>query len=856
MRIVRTWMHCVWLLFALVACGGGGGGDGDSGGSAPLVSITPASVQMNLTYGQPNTITLRGRVRDVSALSGTLYLFVRDSVGVLSGQFNVSSGSPSTFSLTVHTMATLEPGSYSGVFEIDLCKNDSCTSRYPESPIRVPYELTVAHAPLRAVAESGTTYTAYEGATSQVRSVQVAVTATTNWTVSSTANWLVPAVSAGTGRGRFLVRTHADQAGVGQHKAAVVVEGADGQRTQVDFILEVLPNEFRITSGVPTFTMVNGTVAAPQNLTFELGGRNERQWQATSSHPWLVVSPLSGTTPSSVTLRPDPTRGTLASGTHTADLTLSVTGVTSRTIPVQLTLRQPGMSASTTAVTLGGPLGRDLAVPQSLNFKLATGDASWPWTLPVLPAWLSADRSSGTVNELGSTLAFAIIPGAAPPGSTAATVNLTAQVNGDAVALPLTVNLNVDRRRLLASRWGVGLLSAGIRSRLTGSLQILDSFGRQVAWTASSDSAWLTVTQSGTTAGAGTLDLSADPQSLPVGKLSHATIKVSAVEPGIEPTFIRVALWKDTKALTETVRLPMDVKALVADPIRPYVYVHEGRGVVDVYNVHTARLVRRLAGLGHEIGSMAVAPDGQRLYVVDGRSSTVQVIDLSTMEHKASWTAERSLNAFEPMAVVRPNGADLLLVGSRAFDDQGVERPGLQFGGAALAVSNDGRRLFTHNARTSPSTVTAYSLDSSAVAGAQLVAIRSAEATGIQGAANGKDVAISPDGTSLYLASGAPYRCLRADSRSLAFVGSLSGGSHYPNNVEVAADGKIICGAAQPAGGMQFWVHAPSGALTQTHKGVAAEGELLDGMLVVTPDSLAVAAGTNAQTLVLVPLAP
>jgi hypothetical protein len=91
-------------------------------------------------------------------------------------------------------------------------------------------------------------------------------------------------------------------------------------------------------------------------------------------------------------------------------------------------------------------------------------------------------------------------------------VQVSAQVNGDALSHAVTVNVNADQRRLLASEWGVAFSTSPLGTTVSRTVTVRENFGGPVGWTASSDAAWLQVTAGGnTSSGASSLVLTADP---------------------------------------------------------------------------------------------------------------------------------------------------------------------------------------------------------------------------------------------------------------------------------------------------------------------------------------------------------
>jgi hypothetical protein len=851
-RFVRLWGQ-LCLLLALAACGGGGGG---GGGDAPATALTfnPSTVTANFQTGTSATVTVHATARNPSIFTGSVYVFIEDPQRVLADDFNLSSVNESTFAATLYTSSSLPPGRHQGRLSVSLCRDAGCVSQYPGSPSTLPYDFTVSHAPLVATPVQPATATAYLGGTLQ-HSVAVNVSSSNAWTVSTTASWLQPSTASGTGNGTFSVSYNALGMAVGNHAANVTVQSTDGQRVDVPFTLDVLPNQFVLTTGVPTFSMINGTTAAAQDLGFALGSGTSAPWSATTTAPWLIATPLSGATPSTVSLRPDPNQGPLASGSHSAALVLSSTGVADRSVTTQLSLIRPTLSTAGMSVTLGGPRGRDLSSRQMM-ISLNTGANAWPWQLSTLPAWLQSTTPSGQVSQSGSFLQFMPNPGAITAGSMATTVTATATVNGDTVSAPITVNLNADQRRLLPSAWGVGLAATPVGAVLTRTLTIRDNFGSLMSWSATSNRPWLTVTASGDTANATALQLTADPASLADGALHEATVTVSSGLASVEAAVIRVALWKDSNGQASARTLAVNYPTITADPVRPYIYAHSGGSSVTVFNAYTGQQVTTYANVVAALGRMAVSPDGSRLFALDTAGRNLGVVDLATGTSQTPWTLDNAVDTLTPLLVARPNGVEVVLLGDGQAYRNGVSLGNTQIYGTSMSATADGNRVITQNSGISPSSVALYDLDYSAVAGGSLSVVVRVGGRSVNGSSNGKDVAFSPDGSNALVASGAPYRCSRADPSTLSFVGSLPGGDHYPNNVEVTSDGRLICGAFSWYGQHDFWVHSSAGALLGGYRVAGYARVIRDRQLVVTPDGLIVVASTDDPRLVFVPIGP
>ncbi|MFM2058146.1 MAG: hypothetical protein RLY71_2531 [Pseudomonadota bacterium] len=858
-RLAALWLMA--LAGLLASCGGGGGG---GGGSAALLTFTPSVVTANIQHGQSATLTVRATAAATALLPSPLFVVIETN-DVLQPAWELGTIDSHAVSATLHTQPSLATGAHRGNLRIHLCSDQQCRSEVSGSPVLLPYDLTVMPEPLQAVPSMPTSAQVAQGG-----QLSTSMTVTVSgpdlvWKATTATPWLQIGRGSGQGAGSFDVSyavAATSALPVGRYTGAVTVTTSDNQRVTLDYSLNVTPVQFVLDSAVPTFTAVNGAPIEAQSLAFEFDNGVSRAWSASSSRDWLIVSPLSGTaTPTTLAIRPDPSVGALASGQYGADITLRASGVTDKVVATQLTLLPPTLEANQSAITLGGLRGRDLGTGTQLTLALNTGTRTWPYSLGTLPAWLQAGASSGQVGAAGTVVDLQPRLAGVTPGSATATVNVTATVNGDIANLPLTVNLNADQRKLLPSEWAVGLTSSPVGTVLSRTLTVTDNFGGNLPWTASSDAPWLSVTPSGSTGSPSNLVLSADAQLLPADTLVQARVTLRSSDSAAQGTTVRVAAWKSATGLTTVTATPLVMPAaslgprLVADPLRPQVYVSNGGSGIEVYHAHTGQLIDRYTNVGAALAEMSVAPDGSRLYALDTASASLAVVDLDNPQQRQTWALPAAVTAATPLLAVRPNGVELVLVGDGSVlaDGSLVSTSGVNtFGYGPLAASARGSAVLTVAA--------VHDVDYSAMAGGMVFANRLGFLNYPAGGSSDRDVAVSPDGSQIYVANGAGlndvpgrYFCARLNSGG-SFVGALPGGAAYPNNVEVTRDGRAICGAAS-ALGANLWVHAPSGALLATHD--TGNGSLLDHQVVTTPDSMMVAALTDnvgSYSLVLVPI--
>ena len=375
MRMLGGALWSFLLMLMLVSCGGGGGG-ADS--PASVLAFTPSVITANFKEGTSATLNVRATVVDRTAINGPVYIYVVDSQQVLSTVVSITQLDTTNFSATLRTLPTLPVGRYQGVFQIQLCKNVSCTAEYAGSRLPLPYDLTVTPSPLLATPNSTTSRTVHWGGSIPNGLSVTVVGSGLDWTASTTSSWLRVVGGAGKGSGSFSVNFAPQTMAVGAYADRVTVRSSDGQSAIVSFALDVQPTQFVLNSGVPTFSAINGTVIAASTVSFALDNSVASSWTASSKAPWLGLIPVGGTTPANIALQPDPSIGPLGSGLHTADLILSSLGVPNKTITTSLTLVKPSWAATAASITLGGPKGRDFVTTQSLQLSLNTGINKWP----------------------------------------------------------------------------------------------------------------------------------------------------------------------------------------------------------------------------------------------------------------------------------------------------------------------------------------------------------------------------------------------------------------------------------------------------------------------------------------------
>lgn len=131
------------------ACGGGS--------SYPLsLSLSPSKLTANVPGGTsvPFTVTATGS----GSVSGTLYVFVVDSAGVLDTGITINQVSADTYQAQIATSNKLSAGEHSGNLQVEVCGDASCAKVFANTPL--PYEFNVQNPTPTLLAINATSATA------------------------------------------------------------------------------------------------------------------------------------------------------------------------------------------------------------------------------------------------------------------------------------------------------------------------------------------------------------------------------------------------------------------------------------------------------------------------------------------------------------------------------------------------------------------------------------------------------------------------------------------------------------------------------------------------------------------------
>jgi len=257
-----------------------------------------------------------------------------------------------------------------------------------------------------------------------------------NWTVAvattSGAGWLSATPLSAMGQSNVTVSVNPSGLATGTYKGSVVFAfngGTVASQTVPVTLFVVTPLKFTGTVG--------GSIA-PQSVTVTAVSGFSVSVQLFSGTNWLLVLPLSGGSgTSSVSVSANP--GTLAAGTYTGQITLSIDGIP-EVIPITLTISGPGLMAMPTTLSFVAVEGTNPA-NQSIALSSTVAGTSWTSTVALTPGqttvnWLALNPSAGMLPATPSAI---VTSEKLPAGVYTGTVSINASGAPLSVPVMLTV---------------------------------------------------------------------------------------------------------------------------------------------------------------------------------------------------------------------------------------------------------------------------------------------------------------------------------------------------------------------------------------------------------------------------------
>jgi WD40 repeat protein len=262
--------------------------------------------------------------------------------------------------------------------------------------------------------------------------------------------------------------------------------------------------------------------------------------------------------------------------------------------------------------------------------------------------------------------------------------------------------------------------------------------------------------------------------------------------------------------------------------------------------------VKSFPGIAPSIGQLQVSSDGTELFAVDTTNYKIIAVNARSGQILKSYALASPISSDFSFAYARPAGVPTLFAPGQAAIDVStgnqVSFPltGGFFYDPFITATPDGSHLAIVERGLEPGSLYSYTVisDNGHLTITQINGSRLA-------GSNCPDVAISPDGSRLYPACGAPYEFDVYDFASLKQIQTLAA-TNYPNNAEFDSDGDFVGGVDGTSAAADIFVYDASGYNLGTIPLIEYEQGQQNGLMKISGDSTRVISGTwspSAQIL-------
>lgn len=804
------------LLIALTACGGGGGG-GDDGefeetGIEGGLSINATSIRFEAdSFGPlpaPKSYTITWSAAEIEEVL----------VGTPAGQPLPTwldlglTGNASPLTLTVSIVATnLSGNTYPST--IRIASGDS--NGFILDLIDIPLTLVINEV-LGTLTPERIFSHIPGGALPAPQFMQISGE-NLRWNATIDQPWVALAQTSGTAPSNVTMTVDPAGLSLGRNNAVITVTNVDepSESIAIDVHLDIIAPAIELSETGMVFFGVNGGPLGSKTTSFSLNSGQITDWVANVSDPWIILDQNSWNGPGSVEVSVDPGVAGLPSGNHTGSVTLStMTGGNpiSVDIPIELQLSPATITAFPSPLVFRGGSAEDI-LPQSFNLSVNTFTNAYPLQVDLVTGsggnWLRSSNVPGSLSQLQARPEISVDTNGLVGGTYTGSVDISVQVNGDTLTKSLPVELHLDDTRLVVEDNGVAFVSSPTISRLSHRVRVADNRdGGGITWNALSDQGWLGVTASGSTDD--DLVLTADPTGLATETIHYALVTVSSGDLGVSNSeTIRVGFYVTASAPLDQVNLAVPTftgfedTGMVADPIRPWVYVTHRGSDIEVYNIYTGALVTTILNAGTDLRNMTISGDGGRLYVLDYAGNSIVTVDLDANPLNANppWTNVAWSNCACQSArnsqfeYVRIKGRPLLVAAAEEIIDAITgarlysSSPGSFLDTEVFGdVTARGSLLFSAASNTLPHEIKRSLIDYDL----QLDAFAITETHSVTRQAFNRGLSADPDGIAVYRACWYPLNQVEAYSGAdLSLLGPIDTG---PNGSALyAEDGLVYC---------------------------------------------------------------
>ena len=395
----------------------------------------------------------------------------------------------------------------------------------------------------------------------EVRNVPVTISnsgaGTFTWSASDRSAWIRLDPQDGAVPGSFTISLDPQGMAPGVYEGEVTVitkDAADSQATAIPVTFKVQKPGLSVTpTSIEHATNANSGATFTETMQITNSGTGALNWTATKQRSWVTLSATSGT--GDGTIQVTINSAGLAGGIYHDDIVVTSPGATGSPahVSVTLTIFAPGLAVTPAAIHGSAPPGSTTPVSDTLHIS-NSGTGTITWTASKTQPWLTLSKASGGAPD---AIAVTMDPTGLPPGIQRDTVVFTsAEATNGPVKVP--VELEIVQPGLVVTPPSITATAQSTDQQTQDyNLSVSNSGGGTLAWFASADTTWITVTPAGGLAPS-TLKVTIDPRGLGPG-IHNGTVTVSSPGAVGSPFAVPVHLTITQKACTEIALTPDEI---------------------------------------------------------------------------------------------------------------------------------------------------------------------------------------------------------------------------------------------------------------------------------------------------------
>ncbi len=419
------------------------------------VTVSPTQLTFNTQSGtaSPQNLVVSsngsGPANFTAAASSTGWLSVSPASGTSPQIITVTPSANSLSTGSYGGFVTITSGSQSVVVPVTFNVNTAGTSQLTTTPSTLTFNFSTS---------SNTPQTQSLNVTSTAGAVQFTATQFTN---TGGGQWLSVSPTTGTTPAAITATVNPTGLSAGVYFGAIALNppGSTGLIVPVQVNISA-PAAVTVSPSQLTFGFQTGTASpAPQTLSVTSSGIGAVSFTATASATscggsWLVVSPQSSATPSSLSVQINTTG--LQPGNCTGTINISAPGASNPTQSIPVTLlvsNTPLLLVPTSNLTFNYQLGTGLPTVQTLQVTSSSTPLAFTATAAPLnsgPNFLTINPSSGTSPQAVTLSLNPTVVASLAPNTYAETVTISSPTAGNP-AQTFTVTLNVSNNPMLLS---------------------------------------------------------------------------------------------------------------------------------------------------------------------------------------------------------------------------------------------------------------------------------------------------------------------------------------------------------------------------------------------------------------------